>query len=58
MSGQVRVFKGAHSEQAVVAHACHRHRYRPLPVPLSRTGKKMGGREEDVLKCYGIWNVP
>ena len=36
--------KRAHSEQAAVAHACHGHRYRPPPVPLSRTGKK-GGRE-------------
>ena len=25
----------AHSEQAVVAHACHGHRYRPSPVPPS-----------------------
>ena len=30
------------SEQAVVAHACHGHRYRPLPVPLSGTGQKRG----------------
>ena len=30
-SGQVR------SEQAVVAHACHGHRYRPSLVPLSGT---------------------
>ena len=28
------------SEQAVVAHGWHR--YRPLPVPLSRTGKQGG----------------
>ena len=26
-----------HSEQAVVAHACHGYRYGPLPVPLSGT---------------------
>ena len=39
-SGQVRVF----NEQAVVAHACHGHRYRPSPVHLSGTGiKKRGG---------------
>ena len=25
-------------EQAVVAHACHGHRYQPSPVPLSGTG--------------------
>ena len=31
----------AHSEQAVVAHACHGHRYRPSPNPLSGTGKEM-----------------
>ena len=36
-SGQVSVY-GAHSEQAVVAHACHGHRYRSSPVPLSRPG--------------------
>ena len=39
-SGQVRsghsVWR-AHSEQAVVAHACHGHRYRSSPVPLSGT---------------------
>ena len=32
---------------AVVAHACHGHRYRPSPIPLSGTEKKgegvMGG---------------
>ena len=33
----------AHSEQAVVAHACLGHRYRPSPVPLTGTGKKKGG---------------
>ena len=27
----------------VVVHACHGHRYRPSPVPLSGTGKKGGG---------------
>ena len=41
-SCHVRVFKRAHSEQAVVAHACHGHKYRPSPVPLSGTGKKRG----------------
>ena len=33
-SGKVR------SEQAVAAHACHGHRYRPTPAPLSGTGKE------------------
>ena len=28
------MFKRAHSEQAVVAHACHGHMYRPSSVPL------------------------
>ena len=28
----------AYSEQAVVVHACHGHRYWHLPVPLSGTG--------------------
>ena len=41
-SGQVRVFK-VHSDQAVVAHACHGHRYRPSTVPLTGKGKKKGG---------------
>ena len=38
---------GAHSEQAVVAHACHGHRYQSSPVPLSGTErkKKRGGGE-------------
>ena len=27
----------AHSEQAVVVHACHGHRYQPSLVPLSGT---------------------
>ena len=31
------------SEQAVVAHACHGHRYRPSPFPLSGTGGGGGG---------------
>ena len=51
----------SHSEQAVVAHACHGHGYRPSPVPLSGTKKKGGGggsKGEDVLRCYEIWNVP
>ena len=41
--GQVRSGQSvlrAHSEQAVVVHACHGHRYQPLPVPLSRTGRR------------------
>ena len=33
----------AHSELAVVAHACYGHRYWPSSVPLSRTGKIRGG---------------
>ena len=39
MIGQVR------SEQAVVAHACHghRYRYRPSQVPVSGTGHSMVG---------------
>ena len=41
-SSQVRVFYHAHSEQAVIAHACHGHRYRPSLVPLS-VPKKKGG---------------
>ena len=32
-----------HSEQAVVVHTCHEHRYRPSPVPQSGTGKKGRG---------------
>ena len=28
---------------SVVVHACHGHRYWPLSVPLSGTGKKRGG---------------
>ena len=44
-SGQVRsVCLTAHSEQAVVAHACHGHRYGPSLVPLSGTGKKRGSK--------------
>ena len=43
-SGQVRSeCLTAYSEQAVVAHTCHGHKYRPLPVPLCGTGKKGGG---------------
>ena len=38
-----------HSEQAVVAHACHGHMYRPSLVPLSRTGKKGEGVRERVV---------
>ena len=40
-SGQVSVLR-AHSEQTVVAHACHGYRYWHSPVPLSGTGKKKG----------------
>ena len=40
-SGQVSVLC-AHSEQTVVAHACHGYRYWPSLVPLSGTGKKKG----------------
>ena len=35
--------RSAHSKQAVVAHACHGHRYRPSPVPLFGTRRKKGG---------------
>ena len=31
------------SEQAVVAHTCHGHRYWPSPIALSGTGKEKGG---------------
>ena len=37
-SGQVKSVYRAHSVQAVVAHACHGHRYRPSLVRLSGTG--------------------
>ena len=37
------VNQSAHSEQTVVAHACHGHRDQPSLVPLSGTGKKGGG---------------
>ena len=40
-SGQVSVLR-AHSEQTVVAHACHGYRYWPSRVSLSGTGKKKG----------------
>ena len=43
LSGQVRSGQSAHSEQAVIVHACHGHLNRPSPVPLSRTGKKKRG---------------
>ena len=46
-SGQV-VYR-AHSEQAVVAHACHGHRYRPSPAPLSGTEKRGEGVSGDRL---------
>ena len=45
----------AHSEQAVVAHACHGHMYRLSPVPLSGTGKKRGG--DGVSGDYLHWQV-
>ena len=32
-----------HIQSKLLAHACHRLRYRPSPVPLSRTGKNNGG---------------
>ena len=35
---------GAHSEQDVVVHACHGHKYQPSPVPLSGTGRYKGVR--------------
>ena len=44
-SGQVRSGQSvlrAHSEQTVVAHACHGYRYWPSRVSLSGTGKKKG----------------
>ena len=34
---------GVHSEQAVVAHACHGHMYRFSPVSLPETGTKSVG---------------
>ena len=46
--------KRAHSEQAVVAHACHGHMCLPLPVPLSGTGKK---EVEGVRKDRLHWRV-
>ena len=45
-SGQVRLeclTCRLHSEQTVVAHDCHGHRYLPSPVPLSGTGEKREG---------------
>ena len=55
MDGQVRSSQSvyrAHSEQAVVAHACHGHRCRFSPVPLSGTGKEKG-REEGAPALAG-----
>ena len=50
-----------YSEQALVAHACHGHRYRLSPVPLSGTGKKKRGREKGGAACTGgckgVWAV-
>ena len=48
------MFQRAHSEQVVVAHACHGHRYQPLPVPLSVTGKK---GEEGVSEDRLHWRI-
>ena len=45
-SGQVRSGQSvlcAHSEQTVVAHACHGYRYWPSRVSLSGRGGKKGG---------------
>ena len=52
---QVSVYR-AHSEQAVVAHACHGHRYRPSPVLLSGAGDKRreGVRGGGGTACTGI----
>ena len=41
-SGQVRCVLCAHSEQTVIAHACHGYRYWPSRGSLSGTGKKKG----------------
>ena len=41
------------SEQAVVAHACHGHRYWPSLVPLSGTVKKKGRMEWGRTACTG-----
>ena len=38
-------------EEAVVAHACHGHRYRPSSVSLSGTGKK---KSEGILGGGGM----
>ena len=46
--GSDRSASRAHSEQAVVAHACHGHRYRPSSVPRSGTEKKERGDMEGV----------
>ena len=34
-------------------HACHGHRYRPLPVPLSGRGEKKGGGSKGGIACTG-----
>ena len=46
-----------HSEQAVIAHACHGHRCRPSPVPLSGTGKKGGGSKGETACTDGYKRV-
>ena len=51
-SGQ-RVLR-AHSEQGVVAHACHGHRCLPSPAPLSGTGKKGGNEGETACTYKGV----
>ena len=54
-SGQVRsvCLTCTFRAQAVVAQACHGHRYQPLSVPLSGTGKKEGGGSKGGTTCTG-----
>ena len=52
-TGQVGVQR-AHSEQAVVAHALHGHRYRPSTVPLTGTWFTTAS----IWGLYFYWGIP
>ena len=62
--GQVRSGQSvSRAHSAVVAHACHGHRYRPSPVPLSGAGGYNGVRAVRLESVAGggwfegLWNL-